>query len=71
VDWDNHVISYKRMKTGTIAIRRMDEGMEEILCDLPGSGPRLSQPPKLPHSHSVLLRKAQSLPIMTLEETKI
>jgi integrase len=39
VDWDNHVISYKRMKTGTIAIMRMDEDMEEILRDLPGSGP--------------------------------
>jgi integrase len=38
-DWDNHVISYKRMKTGTIAIMRMDEDMEEILRDLPGSGP--------------------------------
>lgn len=39
VDWDNHVISYKRMKTGTIAIMRMDEDMAEILRDLPGSGP--------------------------------
>ena len=39
IDWDNHVISYKRMKTGTIAIMRMDEDMEEILRDLPGSGP--------------------------------
>jgi len=39
VDWDNHVISYKRMKTGTVAIMRMDEDMEEILRDLPGSGP--------------------------------
>jgi hypothetical protein len=25
VDWENHIISYKRMKTGTIAIMRMDE----------------------------------------------
>lgn len=39
VDWDNHVISYKRMKTGSIAIMRMDHEMEEILRDLPGSGP--------------------------------
>jgi integrase len=39
VDWDNHVISYKRMKTGTVAIMRMDEDMEEILRDLPGTGP--------------------------------
>ena len=39
VDWDNHVISYKRMKTGSIAIMRMDHEMEEILRDLPGNGP--------------------------------
>jgi integrase len=39
VDWESHVISYKRMKTGTIAIMRMDEDMEELLRDLPGNGP--------------------------------
>lgn len=39
VDWDNHVISYKRMKTGSVAIMRMDDDMEELLRDLPGSGP--------------------------------
>ena len=39
VDWDNHVISYKRMKTNTVAIMRFDEDMAEILRDLPGSGP--------------------------------
>jgi integrase len=39
VDWDTHIISYKRMKTGTVAIMRMDEEMEELLRDLPGSGP--------------------------------
>ena len=39
VDWDNHSISYQRMKTGTVAIMRMDEDIEEILRDLPGSGP--------------------------------
>jgi integrase len=39
VDWDNHVISYQRMKTGTVAIMRLDEDMAEILRDLPGNGP--------------------------------
>ena len=39
VDWDHHVISYKRMKTKTVAIMRFDEDMAEILRDLPGSGP--------------------------------
>jgi len=39
VDWDNHVISYKRMKTDTVDIMRFDEDMAEILRDLPGSGP--------------------------------
>ena len=39
VDWQNHVISYRRMKTGTNAMMRMDEAMEEILRDLPCSGP--------------------------------
>jgi integrase len=39
VYWDNHVISYKRMKTDTVAIMRFDEDMAEILRDLPGIGP--------------------------------
>ena len=39
VDWDNHVISYERKKTGSIAIMRFDEDMAEILRDLPGNGP--------------------------------
>ena len=39
VDWQNHIISYQRQKTHTIAIMRMDEDKEEILRDLPGSGP--------------------------------
>ncbi len=36
---NNHVISYQRMKTGSIAIMRLDKDMEEILRDLPGNGP--------------------------------
>ena len=39
VDWDHHIISYKRMKSKTVAIMRFDEDMAEILRDLPGSGP--------------------------------
>ena len=39
VDWENRVISYKRMKTGTVAIMRFDEDMAQILRDLPGEGP--------------------------------
>jgi integrase len=39
IDWEHHVISYKRMKTGTIAIMRFDEDMAEIFRDLPGEGP--------------------------------
>ncbi|MGA2868047.1 MAG: tyrosine-type recombinase/integrase [Verrucomicrobiota bacterium] len=39
VDWEHNVISYRRMKTGTPAIMRMDEDMKEILRDLPGEGP--------------------------------
>jgi integrase len=39
VDWYNNLISYSRMKTGTVAIMRLDEEMAEILRDLPGSGP--------------------------------
>jgi integrase len=39
VDWENHVISYARRKTGSIAMMRLDRDMEEILRDLPGSGP--------------------------------
>ena len=39
VDWEHHVISYARRKTGSIAMMRLDKNMEEILRDLPGSGP--------------------------------
>ena len=39
VDWENHVISCARKKTGTVAIMRFDEDVAEILRDLPGSGP--------------------------------
>ncbi|HEV2327889.1 MAG TPA: hypothetical protein VGY56_03765 [Verrucomicrobiae bacterium] len=39
VDWENHVFSYARKKTGTVAIMRFDEDLAEILRDLPGSGP--------------------------------
>jgi len=39
IDWKNNLISYRRMKTGTIAIMRLDEEMTQILKDLPGEGP--------------------------------
>ena len=39
VDWEHHVISFARMKTGSIAIMRFGEDVAEILRDLPGSGP--------------------------------
>ncbi|MGH7978853.1 MAG: hypothetical protein ACREE6_05715, partial [Limisphaerales bacterium] len=34
----NNPVNYKRMKTGTVAIIRLDEYMAEILPDLPGEG---------------------------------
>lgn len=39
VDWQSNLISYRRMKTNTIAIMRLDAEMAEILKDLPGNGP--------------------------------
>ena len=42
VDWEHHVISYARQKTGSIAIMRFDEDMAEILRDLPGKRPAVS-----------------------------
>jgi integrase len=39
VDWENHIISCARKKTGTVAIMRFDDEVAEILRDLPGSGP--------------------------------
>jgi integrase len=39
IDWQNNVISFSRMKTGSIAIMRFDEDMAEILRDLPANGP--------------------------------
>jgi len=38
VDWEQHVISYARRKTGSMAIMRFDKEMAEILRDLQGSG---------------------------------
>jgi integrase len=39
VDWKNEIVSYRRMKTGTVATMRLDEDMKELLRDLPGEGP--------------------------------
>ena len=39
VDWETHVMSYARKKTGSVAIMRLDEDVAEILRDLPGNGP--------------------------------
>ncbi len=39
VDWDNHVISYARRKTGSIAIMRWMKKWRKSLRDLPGNGP--------------------------------
>jgi integrase len=39
IDWEHHVISFERKKTGSIAIMRFSEDVAEILRDLPGSGP--------------------------------
>jgi integrase len=39
VDWENHVISCARKKTGTVAIMRFDDEVAEILRDLPNTGP--------------------------------
>jgi integrase len=39
VDWESHVVSCARKKTGTVAIMRFDEDVAQILRDLPGSGP--------------------------------
>jgi integrase len=39
VDWENHIISCARKKTGTVAIMRFDDEVAEILRDLPGRGP--------------------------------
>jgi integrase len=38
VDWENHIISFARKKTKSIAIMRFDEDVAQILQDLPGSG---------------------------------
>jgi len=39
IDWQSHVISFARKKTGSVAIMRFDKEVAEILQDLPGSGP--------------------------------
>jgi integrase len=39
VDWENHVISCARKKTGTVAIMRFDDDVAEILRELPVTGP--------------------------------
>ncbi|MGD0061760.1 MAG: tyrosine-type recombinase/integrase [Verrucomicrobiia bacterium] len=39
IDWEHHVISFARKKTGSIALLRFDEETAEILHFLPASGP--------------------------------
>ena len=39
IDWENHVISFSRKKTGSIAVMRFDEETAELLRSLPQSGP--------------------------------
>ena len=39
IDWEHHVISFARQKTGSIARLRFGEDVAELLRDLPGSGP--------------------------------
>ena len=39
IDWENHVISFARKKTGSIAIMRFDDELAEILRTLPNVGP--------------------------------
>jgi integrase len=42
VDWQNHLISFARKKTGSVAVMRFDQEVAEILRDLPGTGPLFS-----------------------------
>jgi len=39
IDWENHVISFARKKTGSIAIMRFDDEVAELLGSLPTDGP--------------------------------
>jgi len=39
IDWEHHVISFARKKTGSIAIMRFEEDMATILHTLPSAGP--------------------------------
>jgi integrase len=39
IDWENHVISYARKKTGSIALMRFNEDMAAVLRTLPSNGP--------------------------------
>jgi integrase len=39
VDWENHIISYERKKTGEMAFISFGKEVERILSDLPSAGP--------------------------------
>ena len=39
IDLEKKVISFARMKTGSVAVMRFDDEVAEILRDLPGTGP--------------------------------
>jgi len=39
VDWQNHVISYERKKSGAVAFVQFGKEVERILSDLPSAGP--------------------------------
>ena len=43
IDWENRIISFRRKKTGTVAVLRFDEQLEAILRRLPRFGPCVAQ----------------------------
>jgi integrase len=48
IDWDNHVISFARKKTSSIALMRFDDEVTQILRSLPNTGPLF---PRLRRAH--------------------
>jgi len=65
IDWENRVISFRRKKTGTVAVLRFGEEVEAVLRRLPAYGPLFPKLSKLPSTQraSVFRLRCQALGI--------
>ena len=65
IDWENRVISFRRKKTGTVAVLRFGEEIEAVLRRLPAFGPLFPNLSRVPSTEraSIFRLRCQALGI--------